>query len=151
MPITDRNLGAGTKLVATYKKERFECLVLEDHEGNLGFELIRVSDGQAGEIYKSLSAAGSAVMGGVACNGWRFWTPEGEVKPPSEPKAKTAKTKKGALLKQIRRVPNQKGVPEGSTKWFCSACMKGFVAEWTTDPETCPEGHAREVEDTLAP
>ena len=145
MPITDRNLGAGTKLLATYKKQQHIVLVLEDHEGKLGFEL----DG--GTIYKSLSAAGSAVMGGVACNGWRFWTPEGEVKPLSEPKPKAAKVKRNGLLKQIRKVPNQKGVPEGSTKWFCSACMKGFVAEGTTDPEACPEGHPREVEDTLAP
>jgi len=144
MPITDRNLGAGTKLLATYKKQEVLCEVVETDEG----VRYRLADGRT---FKSPSAAGSAVMGGVACNGWRFWTVEGEVKAPSEGKPKAAKAKKGALLKQIRRVPNQKGVPEGSTKWFCSACMKGFVAEWTTDPETCPEGHAREVEDTLAP
>ena len=144
MPITDRNLGAGTKLLATYKKQEVLCEVVETDVG-IRYQL---ADGRT---FKSPSAAGSAVMGGVACNGWRFWTPEGEVKPPSEPKPKAAKAKKGALLKQIRKVPNQKGVPEGSTKWFCSACMKGFVVEATSEPEACPEGHPREVEDTLAP
>ena len=145
MPITDRNLGAGTKLVASYRKQQHTVLVLDDGEGNLGFEL----DG--GTIYRSLSKAGSVVMGGVSCNGWRFWSVEGEAVPGAEPKPKATKAKKGAFLRQIRKVPNQKGVPEGSTKFFCSACMKSFLVDGSADPEQCPEGHPREVEDTLAP
>ena len=27
-----------------------------------------------GKRYPSLSAAGEAVMGGISCNGWRFWS-----------------------------------------------------------------------------
>ena len=33
-----------------------------------------------------------------------------------------AKTKP---VPQLARVPNQKGVPEGHVRWFCSVCKKG--------------------------
>ena len=26
-------------------------------------------------------------------------------------------------------------------RWFCRACMKGFVIEGSGQPEVCPEGH----------
>jgi rubrerythrin len=145
MPIENRNLSPGTVLVATYKKAAHTCEVVE-REGKTLYEY-------AGKTYTSPSAAGSAVMGGVSCNGWRFWSVEGTEPAPKPAKAtETAtRTENGKkLLRQIKRVPNQKGVAEGSTKWFCSACMNGFVAEGKSTPETCPEGHAREVEDDLA-
>lgn len=147
MTIENRELGAGTKLVAKYKGQEHSVLVLADGEGNLAYEL----DG--GTIFMSLSSAGKQVMGGVACNGWRFWSVEGEAVAAEPKPEKPAKAKKsgGRMVKQIQRVPNQKGVAEGSTKFFCSACMKGFVTEGTALPESCPEGHAREAEDTLAP
>ena len=50
-----------------------------------------------------------------------------------------AKTARGRRL--IVRVPNQKGVPEGKVRWFCTICRKGFLAEAGTSPEVCPEGH----------
>ena len=50
----------------------------------------------------------------------------------------------------IKKLPNQKGAPEGSTKFWCSACMKSFVAEGTAIPETCPEGHVKEQTDDFA-
>ena len=28
-----------------------------------------------------------------------------------------------------------------SSRWFCHACMKGFVIEGDGQPEACPEGH----------
>ncbi len=96
-------------------------------------------------------------MGGTACNGWRFWSVEGDEPARPEPKAeKKARagakaTGKPAVFKQIRRVPNQRGVPEGQTKFFCSACMNGFVADGGELPTACPEGHPAEVEDELAP
>lgn len=136
MAIENRELEAGTKLVARYKGAQHTVLVLKDNEGKLGFEL------DNGTIFRSLSKAGSQVMGGTACNGWRFWTPEGEVpekaarvatEAPTEPKAKQ--------VKQIRRVPNQKGVDDGQVKWFCSGCMKSFLTESTAEPEKCPQGH----------
>lgn len=55
------------------------------------------------------------------------------------------------MVKVIKRVANQKGVAEGSTKWFCSCCQKGFVAEGKDRPDACPEGHAAEQRDDLAP
>ncbi len=64
---------------------------------------------------------------------------------------KVARPKSTPKVKQVRRVPNQRGVPEGQARWFCSVCMKGFLTEAETPPETCPEGHAREVDDEFAP
>ena len=90
MAITNRDLPAGTKLVARYKGQTHSVLVVGDGETGFGYELDNAT------IYKSLSAAGSAVMNGTACNGWRFWSPEGELKerPAKEPKAKgTTKTR----------------------------------------------------------
>lgn len=95
-------------------------------------------------VYKSVSAAGSAVMGGIACNGWRFWSvQDGEVLQPegSEVPERTEKPKNAKLL---RKVPNQQGVPEGSIRFFCNACMKSHVVEGATVPVACPEGHGAE-------
>jgi hypothetical protein len=67
MAIENRNLPVGTRLVANYKKTRFVCTVeAGEEEGALAFVL------EDGSRHKSPSAAGSKVMGGTACNGWRF-------------------------------------------------------------------------------
>lgn len=66
--IEDRNLKAGTALVARYKKKEYRAKVVAGKHGKV---LYRLSDGRE---FKSPSAAGSAVMGGVACNGWRTWS-----------------------------------------------------------------------------
>ena len=150
MPINDRNLKGGQTLVARYKGQEHSVLVLEDDKGALAFEL----DG--GTIHKSLSSAGSAVMGGTACNGWRFWSPEGELKEQAakEPKAKgngKARTPSPSTVRNLKRVPNQKGAPAGETKWFCSSCQSSFLAPTGEEPEACPEGHPKEVADELAP
>ena len=145
MVIEDRNLAAGTVLAGRYKGKRYECTVLES-EGVKAYSL------EDGSIRKSPSAAASKLMDGASVNGWRFWSleTEGETKPvkAERPAKMTAATTR--LEKVIKRVPNQKGVPEGSTKWWCSACMKAFVAEGTVIPEACSEGHAREVADEFA-
>ena len=69
-------------------------------------------------------------MGGSACNGWRFWSLEGEAKPKTSsvparaPKAEqTIKPMKGA---------------EG--RFWCSACQDAFASD-EANP-TCPKGHS---------
>ena len=141
MTIEDRNLEPGTKLAARYKGQAHSVLVLKDDEGKLGFEL------DNGTIYKSLSKAGSDVMNGTACNGWRFWSLEGDL---PEKKEAASKEAKGKVVKLIKRVPNQKGVDEGSTKWFCGACMKSFVTDTTDEPDACPQGHPKLAEEEIA-
>lgn len=156
MPINDRNLEAGTKLTARYKGQERTVLVRAGEEGGLEFEL------DSGTIFKSLSAAGSAVMNGVACNGWRFWTSVGEpaggagegapgpTRSATEPRPRK-NGQRSVAVKVIRRVPNQHSAPPGSTKWFCSGCMKSFLHESVLgEPTACPEGHAREQTDELA-
>ncbi len=154
MPISNRILPEGTTLTATFKKQGYTCSV---EAGEDGRAIYRLEDGNT---FSSPSAAGSKVMGGVACNGWRFWTVAGgdaageATDGPPEPHARTTKAarpKSTPKVKQVRRVPNQRGVPEGEARWFCSACMKGFLTDAATPPETCPEGHAREVDDEFAP
>jgi hypothetical protein len=100
-------------------------------------------------------------MNGVACNGWRFWTVAGEepVTPPTngDKPAKAPKAKKatpaspgGRKSVQVRKMRKQEGCAEGETRWFCSACMKGFCRPAGETPQACPEGHLREVVDDLA-
>ena len=143
-----RDLVAGTRLVATYKKQTYVCTVQEGEEGKLEYVL------EDGKRFKSPSAAGSAVMGGSACNGWRFWTIEGEAPtvaqgPKPEREAGHAGGAKGKKL--IYRIPNQTGVAEGQTKFFCRACMKGFLVETGSTPEVCPEGHRTNDAELTAP
>jgi hypothetical protein len=149
MVIDNRDLAAGTTLVARYRGQEHTVLVVGDVETGLGFELDKSS------IYKSLSSAGKAVMNGTSCNGWRFWSRAGEVAtemrevgaPAHATRAKpTLKT-----VRQISKIPNQKGVPDGQTKWFCSACQKSFLVDRKDAPGACPEGHTREMVDELAP
>lgn len=65
---TRKGLRAGTRLVARYKQQDHAATVVTDTEGRLRY---RLPDGRE---FKSPSAAGSAVMGGISCNGWRFWS-----------------------------------------------------------------------------
>ncbi len=66
--IKDRNLTPGTTLVRRYKGKEHRAKVVAGKDGNLRY---RLADGRQ---FKSPSGAGSAVMGGAACNGWVFWT-----------------------------------------------------------------------------
>src|SRR3990172_9786450 len=90
MPLENRNLEPGTVLVARYKKQDRTCEVVQTEEG-LRY---RLDDGSE---HKSPSSAGKAAMGGVACNGWRFWSLQGTEparKPRAEKPEKPASTKK---------------------------------------------------------
>ena len=133
MPIENRNLEAGTRLVANYKKQTYVCTVEGGEDGKLTFVL------EDGKRYTSPSSAGSAVMGGAACNGWRFWSVEGGEQPASEaPAAKPAKAKKGGF-KLFKRLPGT-GLEEGQQRWWCHACQKSFVTA-ETEPQVCDAGH----------
>ena len=67
MPIENRNLESGTKLIARYKKEGYHALVVAGEDGKV---MYRLGDGRE---FKSPSAAGTAITG-KACNGWAFWS-----------------------------------------------------------------------------
>jgi len=144
MTIENRNLTPGTQLVARFKKEQHTCTVEQGEDDKLVFVL---GDGSR---HKSPSAAGSAVMGGTACNGWRFWSVEGQQSTSSiavERPAKTAakgskrKAKPGNGGQLIKPLDDQAGVPEDSVRYFCSGCMAGFNVDDGSEPVTCPEGH----------
>src|SRR5688572_15745816 len=105
MVIENRDLAVGTKLIAKYKGEQWKVEVLPGEPRTYGFVGKRPKD--AAQVYKSPSSAGSAVMGGTACNGWRFWSVEGatEVKATATTRASTKKasTKKASIETTTRK------------------------------------------------
>lgn len=147
MPIGNRTLAAGTRLVANYRKARYACMVSAGEDSKTVYTL------EDGRSFSSPSAAGSAVMNGAACNGWKFWSVGGE-SPTAETPAKTRRTTAPRASKKrpngehraISVASSQDGVTEGCTRYFCDSCMKAF--ELTTDhgsPEACPAGHPATV------
>lgn len=126
MTIEDRNLKPGTKLVARYKGKEYRCTVMvgNDKDG------LRFMLDDRDDVFKSPSAAGSAIMRGNACNGWRFWSLEG-----TEPTPKAAKAEE-AQSTDFRRIP-------GGRAW-CNGCAGAFKVETGTTPSTCPKGHTPE-------
>jgi hypothetical protein len=135
--------------VANYKKTRFVCTVeAGEEEGALAFVL------EDGSRHKSTSAAGSKVMGGVACNGWRFWTVEGDEPAATEAEAKPEKKSRGGKKKPsktITKMAKQQGAAEGEIRWFCSACMDAFTPGVAGEPEACPQGHRNDDPELNAP
>ena len=134
MALENRNLEAGTRLVARYKKEEHTATVVEGEGGGLRYRL------EDGREFKSPSAAGSAVMGGVACNGWRFWSVAGEAET-APPKKQRKSSKREAQTQSFHRLPDEEGAGEGTDKFFCDACMEAFEAPVGDEPATCPKGH----------
>jgi hypothetical protein len=149
MPIENRNLEVGTRLVANYKKQAYVCTVEAGEEGKTVFVL-------DGKTYSSPSAAGSAVMGGTACNGWRFWSLEGLEAPKAEKPAKREpKAKQPKAATKRERKPRAKAfqlferMEDG--RFWCNGCMAPFESE-EDNPEACPQGHrADDPELTSAP
>src|SRR3546814_10340146 len=78
-------MAAGQTLTAKYKGTEYTAEVVAGEGGKL---LYRLADGRE---FKSPSSAGSAVMGGTACNGWRFWSVAGATTAPKPEKQSTAK------------------------------------------------------------
>ncbi|MDP9236722.1 MAG: hypothetical protein M3P30_04865 [Chloroflexota bacterium] len=139
MPIENREIAAGTVLVARYKKADRMCEVVETPDG-LRY---RLDDGTE---HKSPSSAGKAAMGGVACNGWRFWSIQGTEPTPrvSKPKAeKPAKTpakakapakakSKGAKKAKAAKKPKAKAMRARATdvaSYGCGACGATFGSQ----------------------
>ncbi len=129
MPIEDRGLKAGTVLAARYKKQDRTCEVVETPDG-LRY---RLDDGTE---HKSPSSAGKAAMGGVACNGWRFWTIGGAEKPRREPK-REPKAEKPKEERAAKKRAARKGAKKGGAKakamraassasYGCGACGETF-------------------------
>src|SRR3954451_11129888 len=120
---------AGVKLTASYKKEDYICTVESGGDGKLAF----IYDGKS---YNSPSSAGTAVIG-TACNGWRFWSVEGEAQATgttkarattAKPATKTAAPKKARTkaVKVFYRIPDQRGTAEGVTRFYCNGCAASF-------------------------
>jgi hypothetical protein len=102
----DRKVKVGTRLVAKHKGKEYRCEAVAAEEGKVRY---RLADGRE---FTSPSSAGSAVMGGVACNGWRWWSVDGQEparQAPSAPKsAKTAAAKPKAGKKAKARAKAKK-------------------------------------------
>ena len=98
MPIENRELTIGTKLVARHKKVGYQAEVVAGEGGKVKYRL------EDGREFKSPSAAGTAITGG-ACNGWAFWSVEG-TEPVTAPPAATAETpaKPKQAVKQPRPI-----------------------------------------------
>ena len=143
MPIENRTLLVGTRLVANYKKQRYVCTI-EAAEGGEGVVFVL----EDGTRHKSPSAAGSKVMGGKAVNGWRFWSVDGD-EPAAAPAEKPASVKKAKAVKLLRRLPGT-GLEAGKQRFFCSACQKSFVTT-ETEPQACPEGHRSDDQELTTP
>ena len=130
MAIEDRNLAIGTMLVAKYKGREYTGEVVKTEEG----VRYRLDDGRE---FKSLSSASSAVMGGSACNGWRFWSVAGSEKAkPKKTSKKAAKETANPGSGLIERMEDG--------RYFCSACQEPFDAPVGVEPQGGPKGHRLE-------
>ena len=145
MSIENRDLKAGTALVARHKGQEYKAEVVETEAGIR----YRLPDGRE---FKSPSSAGSAVMGGTACNGWRFWSIPGEngasekrkpaAKKEKPAAKKTSKKQQPATSFASRRRSEAKGFKRlDDGRFFCSVCMDAFEAPDGVDPIGCPKGH----------
>ena len=139
----------GTELVGRYKRTQFTATVREDGIYVEPAPLTPATAADPHGPFKSLSAAAKAVMGGISANGWRFWSLApvelAVVATDGDPKRRRPRG-----LRIVRRLPNQRGVPEGQVRWFCSACMAAFLSPAGPDVVTCPQGHPHEAADELS-
>ena len=59
----------------------------------------------------------------------------------SPPKTARKSGRRRAKKGLFERLPDQEGQPEGMARYFCSACMDGFLAPVDQEPTECPQGH----------
>ncbi len=121
-------LAVGTRLVARYKHAEHTADVVAGEDGKTRY---RLADGRE---FKSPSAAGSAVMGGIACNGWRWWSVEGsagalKMKPAAATGAPTRATKpKVARVAGAKEpAPTKASTAPTKGRTSCAACGKHFL------------------------
>ncbi len=168
MPIKDRNLKTGDHLVGRYHKQSYSCEVVEGEGGKLRY---RLADGREfkspsaagmavtghacdGWVFWSVEAATAAPASQPAENSpvettqatQIAKTTPGEIGQADETLAPAtvnapAVEKADAAKKGFFRTPNQKGVPEGQTRWYCHDCGKSFLAPVGQTPKVCPQGH----------
>jgi hypothetical protein len=155
MPIENRNLEPGTKLVSHFKKETYHALLVTGPEGKVLYQLSPYD----GREFKSPSALGTAVTG-KACNGWTFWsvapdearvveTSEASPDEPPEEDSQPASTYVEAGMEfaqptdgpRFHKVPNQKNVAPGQVRLHCYTCRSSFIVPEDRNPDTCPMGH----------
>jgi hypothetical protein len=180
MPIENRNLEPGARLISTYKKETYHALVVASVEGKVLYHRVPYD----GKEYKSPSSLGTAVTG-KACNGWTFWSVDSSApeaseeasatqQPPAEEETSTEEQEpqegtqpqeptgqeapeaedqdspdppeaevgtREPVTAGFRRVPNQRGVPEGEVRLYCDTCQSSFTAPVGQQSDTCPQGH----------
>src|SRR5487761_2295028 len=109
-----QTLAPGTELVGRYKRTQFTATVREDGIYVEPAPLTPATAADPHGPFKTLSAAGKAVMGGISCNGWRFWSLAGGKAIGSElAPAGKAPAVKPTRVAQIRKPPNQKNVEAG--------------------------------------
>ena len=135
MNIENRNLEPGTRLAARYKDQEYSAEVVEAEDGIR----YRLEDGRE---FTSPSSAGSAVMGGKACNGWRFWSLAGSegASAPKSPAKRSGKKKTSSTFERLE-----------DGRYFCSACMDAFAMTDDQDPSECPQGHQPEQLEATVP
>ena len=144
MPIENRNLEPGARLIATYKKETYHALVVASVEGKVLYHLVPYD----GKEYKSPSSLGTAVTGTEEQEpqeGTQPQEPTGQEAPeaedqdsPDPPEAEVGTRE--PVTAGFRRVPNQRGVPEGEVRLYCDTCQSSFTAPVGQQPGPAPEG-----------
>lgn len=175
MAIVDRaQVRPGVTLIGKLKGVEYACRVKEAPGGAEGAVFVldrkQVPDGTI-LTHKTPSGAAQAVMGGIAANGWRFWSIKGGEQDPAafaaanpgaapapapqtrgtkakaetaEPQApKVRRPRKKAPHKIIKPTASQADVPEGAVRYCCDADMQTFVAVPAEDGSApaCPNGH----------
>lgn len=127
MPIENRELAVGARLVARYKGKEHLCEVVQTDDG--------IAYRMGGMDYTSPSSAGRSVTGGIAVNGWRFWSLDGtltdrKLKAVASAKkggAKTAKAKEKKGASNSSRKPAKKAARSASKAAYgCGTCSETF-------------------------
>jgi hypothetical protein len=120
--------------VVRHKKQEHTCEVVKTKDG-LRY---RLADGKE---FNSPSSAGREITGGVAVNGWRFWSLEGTLperkakgepeakKPASKAPAKKAPAKKAAKGKKAAKKKAQRAAAARGDKYGCGVCNETFPTQ----------------------
>jgi hypothetical protein len=125
--IEDRDLAVGTILKVRHKGKEHTCEVVQTDDG-LRYRL------QNGKEFNSPSSAGREVTGGVAVNGWRFWSLElkerkANANKPAKAKSEPKAAAKKAPVKKGKKAAKKKKVAKAASKgdsYGCGACGETF-------------------------